>query len=267
MHTFNYARPASVAAATAAKAGSADGRYLAGGMTLLPTMKLRLAQPADIVDLNAISELRGIAVQGDRVAVGAMTRHVEVEDSADVRGRVPALARLAAGIGDPQVRNCGTIGGSLANSDPAADYPAAVLALDATLHTSSRAIAADAYFRGLFTTALEPNELLVRVEFRIPRRAGYVKFPNPASRYAMVGVFVADYGDRVRVGVTGAGPCAFRLPAFEAALAQRFAPEALAALTVAADALNSDLHGSAEYRAHLTRVMAQRAVAQAVAGR
>lgn len=266
MHTFNYARPASVAAATAAKSGSADGRYLAGGMTLLPTMKLRLAQPADLVDLNAIAELRGIAVQGDRVAIGAMTRHVEVEDSADVRSRLPALARLAAGIGDPQVRNRGTIGGSLANSDPAADYPAAVLALDATLHTNSRTIAADAYFRGMFTTALEPDELLVRVEFRIPRRAGYVKFPNPASRYAMVGVFVADYGDRVRVGVTGAGPCAFRLSDFEAALAKRFAPEALAGLAVPADDLNSDLHGSAQYRAHLTRVMAQRAVAQAVGG-
>lgn len=263
MNSFDYQRAANLGAAAASLKANPDSRALAGGMTLLPAIKLGLAQPAQLVDLGALAELRGITRSGERLMIGAMTRHAEVAASAEVAQAIPALASLAAGIGDPQVRNRGTLGGSVANNDPAADYPCAVLALDAEVHTDRRVIAADQFFRGMFTTALERGELIKAIAFRIPQRAAYAKFPNPASRYAMVGVFVAAHADTVRVAVTGAGPGVFRVPSFEAALQKHFAVSALDGLVVNADGLNSDLHGSAAYRAHLVGVMARRAVAAA----
>jgi carbon-monoxide dehydrogenase medium subunit len=264
MNTFGYHRATSLAEAVAKLKANADGRALAGGMTLLPTMKLGLAQPSELVDLGAIAELHGIRKKGDRLVIGAGTRHADVASSTDVRNAVPALALLAAGIGDPQVRNRGTLGGSVANNDPAADYPAAVLGLAAVVQTDRRAIAADQFFTGMFLTALEPGELIKAIEFRIPKCAGYAKFPNPASRYAMVGVLVADFGGDLRVAVTGAGPGVFRVASFEAALKEKFAAESLDGLAVPVDGLNSDLHGSAAYRAHLVGVMARRAVSAAL---
>jgi carbon-monoxide dehydrogenase medium subunit len=264
MNTFGYHRATSLAEAVAKLKANTDGRALAGGMTLLPTMKLGLAQPSELVDLGAIAELHGIRKNGDRLVIGAGTRHADVASSADVKNAIPALALLAAGIGDPQVRNRGTLGGSVANNDPAADYPAAVLGLAAVVQTDRRAIAADQFFTGMFSTALEPGELIKAIEFRIPKRAGYAKFPNPASRYAMVGVLVADFGGDLRVAVTGAGPGVFRVASFEAALKEKFAAESLDGLAVPADGLNSDLHGSAAYRAHLVGVMARRAVSAAL---
>ena len=264
MKTFNYQRATTLADAVARLKASADGKALAGGMTLLPTMKLRLAQPSDLVDLGALSELRGIKRGAERLAIGALTRHAEVAASPEVRAAIPALAALAGGIGDAQVRNRGTLGGSVANNDPAADYPAAVLGLDASVHTDRRTLTADKFFTGMFATALAPGELIRAIEFRIPKRAGYAKFPNPASRYAMAGVLVADFGGEVRVAVTGAGPGVFRVAAFEAALKKSFAPGALAGISVPEAGLNSDLHGSAAYRAHLVGVLAQRAVASAL---
>ena len=263
MNTFEYQRASSLGDAAAKLKASPEGRALAGGMTLLPTMKLGLAQPSHLIDLGAIAELRGIKKSGDRLVIGAMTTHAAVAASADVRGAIPALAALAAAIGDPQVRNRGTLGGSVANNDPAADYPAAVLGLDAVVQTDRRSVAADKFFTGMYTTALEPGELIKAVDFRIPKRAAYARFPNPASRYVMVGVLVAEFGNEVRVAVTGAGPGVFRAAAFETALKKKFAPEALEGLSVPADGLNSDLHGSAAYRAHLVGVMARRAVAAA----
>jgi carbon-monoxide dehydrogenase medium subunit len=266
MYPFEYIKPDSVQAATRAVAAAGENRFLAGGMTLLPTLKMRLARPDRLVDLAGIEELAGIRVERDRVDIGAMTRHADVAASAELRRALPALASLAGGIGDPLVRNCGTIGGSIANNDPAADYPGAALGLGATVVTDRREIAADVFFTGMFSTALQPGELLVRVRFPLPRRAAYVKFPNPASRYAMAGVFVAETTAGVRVAVTGAGPCVFRATAFETALARRFAPESLEGLDFPADGLNRDLHGSAEYRAHLVGVIARRAAAAALAG-
>jgi carbon-monoxide dehydrogenase medium subunit len=264
MYPFEYIRPADVNAAVKAASGSGENRFIAGGMTLLPTLKLRLARPDRLVDLGGLAELVGIRVGPDRVEIGAMTRHSDVAASTDLRRVLPALASLAAGIGDPLVRNRGTIGGSVANNDPAADYPAAVLGLGATVVTDRREIAADAFFTGMFATALQGGELIVRLSFPVPKRAAYVKFPNPASRYAMVGVFVAETATGVRVAVTGAGPCVFRSSEFEKALARRFAPESLDGLTVPADGLNQDLHGSAEYRASLVSTIAKRAVAAAL---
>jgi carbon-monoxide dehydrogenase medium subunit len=264
VNTFGYHRATSLADAVATLKANADGRALAGGMTLLPTMKLGLAQPSELVDLGAIAELHGIRKNGDRLVIGAGTRHADVASSADVKNAIPALALLAAGIGDPQVRNRGTLGGSVANNDPAADYPAAVLGLAAVVQTDRRAIAADQFFTGMFSTALEPGELIKAIEFRIPKRAGYAKFPNPASRYAMVGVLVADFGGDVRVAVTGAGSGVFRVASFEAALKKKFAAEALDGLAVPVDGLNSDLHASAAYRAHLVGVMGRRAVSAAL---
>jgi len=263
MRTFNYVKATSLADAVQRLKTSPDGRALAGGMTLLPTMKLRLAQPADVIDLSGLAALRGIKKSGDRLTVGAMTRYADIAASADVRGAIPALATLAAGIGDRQVRNCGTLGGSVASNDPAADCPAAVLGLDAVVHTDRRAIPAGSFFTGMFSTALAAGELIKAIEFRIPKRAGYAKFPSPASRYALVGVLVADFGGEVRVAVTGAGVCVFRMPAFEAALSKHFAPESLDGLAVPATDLNHDIHASAAYRAHLVCVMARRAVAAA----
>ena len=265
MNAFDYHRPESLEAAVAARAKAADGAYLAGGMTLIPTLKQGLAQPSDLIDLGAVAGLAGIGVGGGKVTIGAMTRHADVAASPEVGRAIPALAQLAAAIGDAQVRNRGTIGGSLANSDPAADYPAAVIGLGATIRTDRREIAADDYFKDLFETALAPGELIREVEFPVPRRAAYRKFPHPASRYAVAGVFVADFGDRVRVGVTGAGPCAFRLTALEQALAKKLDPSAVDGLAIESGRFNSDLHASAEYRANLVRVMAKRAIADLLA--
>lgn len=262
MYEFNYHRPSSLEEARGLLERNGEAMLLAGGMTLLPTMKLRLARPSDLVDLSQIGELARIEDAKSSVVIGATTRHVEVARSEIVRKRIPALAELAGHIGDAQVRNRGTIGGSLANSDPAADYPAAVLGLAGTVRTDRREIAADDYFRGLFETALEPGEIVVSVRFPVPKRAAYAKFPNPASRYAIVGVMVAETAEAIRVAVTGAGPCAFRAGAFEDALRRKFAPESLEGLAVEPDELNDDLHASPEYRAHLVQVMARRAVAR-----
>ncbi len=263
MYDFRYHRPAGLAEASAIIAGCADGVYLAGGLTLISTLKQRLAQPSDVIDIGRLEGLDGITSTGGGVEVGAMTRHADVAASEDVRRAIPALAALAGMIGDPQVRNRGTIGGSLATNDPAADYPAAVLALEATVHTDRRQIAADDFFVDLFETALEPGEIITKVSFPLPRRAGYAKFPNPASRYAMVGVMAADLGPGARVAVTGAGACVFRQRAMEAALSGSFTPQAIDGITAPEDGLNDDIHASAEYRAHLVSVMAKRAVAAA----
>jgi carbon-monoxide dehydrogenase medium subunit len=225
-------------------------------------MKLRLSQPGTLVDLSLIPELKGIRKDGDRLVIGAMTRHAEIASSDVVKAAMPALASLAQGIGDRQVRNMGTIGGSIANNDPAADWPAAVLACNATIRTDQRGLGADEFFKGMFETALAPDEIITAVDFPAAQRAAYAKFPNPASRFALVGVFVARLADgSVRVAVTGAAPSVFRATAIENALAKSFTPAAAKGVTVDARALNNDLHGSAEYRAHLVCIMASRAVA------
>lgn len=265
MHSFTYHRPTTLTEARDLFAGADDAIFLAGGQTLIPTLKQRLRQPSDIIDLSALSDLRGIVVGKESVTIGAMTCHADVAASSDVRRAIPALAELAGLVGDPQVRNRGTLGGSVANSDPAADYPAAVLALGATIHTTERAIAADDFFTGLFETALAPGEMILKIAFPIPKRAGYSKFRNPASRYAVVGVFVAEFESGIRVAVTGAGACAFRQSEMEAALTQSFSPDALAGIAVPDDELNSDLHATPAYRAHLVGVMAKRAVEAALA--
>jgi carbon-monoxide dehydrogenase medium subunit len=233
-------------------------------MTLLPTMKLRMATPSALVDLGAVPGLSGIKLTGQYLEIGAMTTHDTVSRSDTVRSAIPALAKLAAGIGDPQVRNRGTLGGSIANNDPTADYPAAVLALNAILVTDRRQILADDFFKGLFETALQPGEILTAVRFPVPAAAGYAKLPNPASRFAIVGVFVAKFPDVVRVAVTGAAPCVFRVPMIEEALAANFLPSAIERITIDPTPLMSDIHADSEYRAHLTTVMAQRAVTAAL---
>jgi aerobic carbon-monoxide dehydrogenase medium subunit len=265
MRTFEYQRPSSLAAAGAALAASPEARLLAGGMTLIPAMKLRLATPAALVDLSGLPELRRIKVDAKSVSIGAMTRHAEVADSAEVKRAIPALAALAGGIGDPQVRNRGTLGGSIANNDPAADYPAALVGLGATVTTSKRSVGAEGFFLGLFETALAAGEIVTSVSFPIPVAAAYEKFRSPASRYALVGVFVARTASGVRVAVTGAGPCVFRAKTIESALSERFSAEALAGLRFPTDGLNADLHGDAQYRAHLIGVLARRAVSKLTA--
>ena len=262
MYTFDYVKPASLGDAEGA-AKSEDAVLMAGGMTLIPTLKQRLAQPSQVVDLGGLADLAGISVSGGTVTIGAMTRHADVAASADVAGAIPALASLAGHIGDPAVRNRGTIGGSIANNDPAADYPAAVVGLGATVKTNKREIAADDFFDGMFETALDEGEIVTAVTFPVPEQAGYSKFPNPASRYAIVGVMAAKTGDGARVAVTGAGPCVFRVPAMEDALNGNWSPDAVAGISVDAGDLNTDIHASAEYRAHLVTVMAKRAVAAA----
>ena len=261
MYDFIYQKPASLADAAKAIAAAEDGKLMAGGMTLIPTLKQRLARPSDVIDLGKIAELAGIKKDGNAIVVGAMTRHAEVAHSEVVKAAIPALADLADGIGDPQVRNRGTIGGSIANNDPAADYPGAIVALGATVITNKRKIAGDDFFTGMFETALEPNEIVTAVSFPLVDKAAYAKFPNPASRYAIVGVFVAKTAAGVRVAVTGAGPCVFRVPEMEQALAKSFAADAIKDVKVAPGDLNSDIHASSEYRAHLINVMARRAVA------
>ena len=264
MYAFSYHRPTTVRAAAALLGKTEDAKLLAGGHTLLPTMKLRLASPQNLVDLGAVEGLSGIEVKGRAVVIGAMTRHGDVASSASVAEAIPALADLAGMIGDPAVRARGTIGGSVANNDPAADYPAACLALGATIVTNKRKITADDFFTGLFDTALDEGEILTKVSFPIPSKAAYVKFRNPASRYALVGVFVAKRGREVRVAVTGAGSNGvFRHSAAEAALAARFSPKSLDGIEASASSLNGDIHASAEYRAHLIGVLTKRAVAAA----
>jgi carbon-monoxide dehydrogenase medium subunit len=264
MHAFEYHRPASSKDAVSLKAKKSEGKYLAGGQSLVQAMKLRLSSPSDLIDLGQSKDLTGIRASGSAVEIGAMTRHAEVANSADVKKAIPALASLAGQIGDRQVRHMGTLGGSLANNDPAADYPAAVLGLGATISTNKRKIEADKFFKGLYETALEEGELITSVSFPAPKRAAYVKFKNPASRFALVGVFVADFGGKVRVAVTGAGPCVFRQAEMEKALSAKFAPEAVANVKVSDNGLNNDLHASPEYRAHLITVMARRAVEAAL---
>ncbi len=262
MYEFNYHRATSLDEAAALRARAEDGLYLAGGHTLIPTLKQRLAAPSDVIDLSSVPDLAGIQVDERAVTVGAMTRHAEVAGSPEIARVLPALAELAGQIGDPAVRNRGTLGGSIANADPAADYPAAVVGLGATVITTAREIAADDFFTGLFETALDEGEIITAVRFPIPEAAAYQKFLNPASRYAVVGVFVARTESGIRVAVTGAGAHVFRVPEMEAALAGNFSPDAIAGITVSADRLNADIHASAEYRAHLVGVMARRAVAR-----
>ncbi|PLX38131.1 MAG: carbon monoxide dehydrogenase [Hyphomicrobiales bacterium] len=265
MYETTYHRAGSVADAAAKLAGAEEAKILAGGQTLIPTMKQRLAAPSDLIDIRRLDELKGIEVAGGTVTIGAGTAHADVANSDAVNGAIPALATLAGLICDPHVRHMGTIGGSIANNDPAADYPAAVLALGATVTTTKRTIAADDYFQGLFETALDDDEIITRVSFPVPAKAGYAKFPNPASRYAMCGVFVAQMADgSVRVAVTGAGNNGvFRHEGMEAALAANWSVDAVADQTVSADDMIGDMHGSAEYRANLVTVMAKRAVAAA----
>ncbi len=266
MYAFTYHRPTTVRQAINLLAKNEDAKLLAGGHTLIPTMKLRLASPTHLIDLSQIEGLSGIELKGRSIVIGAMTRHAEVATSPMVRENLPALADLAGVIGDPAVRHCGTIGGSVANNDPTADYPAACLGLGATIITSKRRINADDFFKGMFETALEPDEIITKVMFPLAKKAAYEKFRNQASRYALVGVFVSKRGPDIRVAVTGAGANGvFRVTSFEEALKKRFLPKSLDGLTVPADGLNGDIHGSAEYRAHLIGVLAKRAVAKATA--
>lgn len=259
MYAFEHHQAKSVADAAAllAKTG---GKALAGGQSLVAAMKLRLAQPGHVVDLSGLAELKGIRREGDHVTFGAMTRHAEVASSDVVKGAIPALAALAEGIGDRQVRNMGTLGGALANNDPAADWPAGVLGFGATVVTNKRKIAADDFFKGMYETALGADEIIVSVSFPVPKKAAYAKFPNPASRFALVGVLVAQTGSGVRVAVTGAASAVFRCKPIEDALAKSWTAAAAKAVKVSATDLNSDLHGSPAYRAHLVSVMAARAV-------
>ena len=261
MYEFNYHKPTSLDEIANLLGANEEAKLVAGGMTLIPTLKQRLARPSDLVDLAAIPSLRGITDAGDAIVIGAMTRHAEVERSPLVKQAIPALAAMAGMIGDPAVRNRGTIGGSISNNDPAADYPAALVALGATVQTTKRQIASEDFFTGMFETALEPAEIVTAVRFPKPQAACYQKFRNPASRYAIVGVFVARTGAGVRVAVTGAGPSVFRVPEMEAALARSFTPDAIKDIAIPDTGFNSDIHASAEYRAHLVGVMARRAVA------
>jgi carbon-monoxide dehydrogenase medium subunit len=263
MYQTTYHRPSSLAEVEKLLADHEDAALLAGGMTLLPTMKQRLAAPSDLLDLREVADLKGIREEGGKLIIGASTKHFETASSDVVKKAIPALAYLAGIIGDPHVRHMGTMGGSVANADPAADYPAAVVALNATITTNKGTHQGEDFFTGLFETKLQPGEIIKSFAFNIPKRAAYQKFRNPASRYAMVGVFVAEMQDgEVRVGVTGAAGSAFRQTEMEQKLKAKFAPESVADVKQSADGLNSDIHGSAEYRAHLVTVMAKRAVAE-----
>ena len=264
MHNTTYHKASSAADAAAKLSAAEDGALLAGGQTLIPTMKARLAAPSDLVDISGIAEMKGICVSGSTVTIGAMTTHAEVASSSELRAVCPSLVDLAGHIGDPAVRNRGTLGGSVANNDPAADYPAAMLALGALIKTDKREIAADDFFDGIFATVLDEGEIIVSVSFDAPTKGAYAKFPNPASRYAMCGVYVARGAGGVRVAVTGArDDGVFRSSDMEAALDGNFSPDALDAVTVSADGMLSDIHGDGAYRANLVKVMAKRAVAAA----
>jgi carbon-monoxide dehydrogenase medium subunit len=262
MYAFTFERPTTLA--DAGQRAAAGAKVLAGGQTLLASMKLRLANPETLVDLGAVKELAGIRREGSNLVIGAMARHAEVAASADVQAAIPALADLAGHIGDRQVRALGTMGGSVANNDPAACYPAAVLALGATVHTTARKIAADDFFSGLFATALDEGELITAISYPVPKRAAYVKFKQPASRFALIGIFVAQTDAGVRVAVTGGGNGVFRHQGLEQALARSFTPDAAQGVKVSAEGLSGDLHASAAYRANLIGVMTQRAVAKAL---
>jgi carbon-monoxide dehydrogenase medium subunit len=260
MHPFAYHRPDSLETAAALLSGDPEAKALSGGMSLLPALKLRLSAPSRLVDLSSVAGLRGISVDSRRARIAALTTHAAVAASDELRRVLPALTALAGGIADVQVRYRGTIGGSVANADPAADYPAALVGLDAIVHTHKRTIAADHFFTGLFETALEPGEIITLVEFPLPDQAVYLKFANQASRYAIVGLFLARFGGRVRVAVTGAASRVFRAHAFEEALSAAFSEHAIAGLRLDAQDLLSDLHAPAEYRAHLVGILARRAV-------
>lgn len=263
MENFNYHRPAKVADAVKLMKKAKDGKFLGGGHTLVPTMKQGLASPSDIIDLGGLKST-GIKVTAKSVVISAGTTHAEVAADKALKKAIPGLSALAGGIGDPHVRHKGTIGGSVANNDPAADYPSACMALGAIIHTDARKIPAEKFFTGMFSTALKPAEVITAVEFPVPKKSGYAKFPNPASLYAMVGVYVAqDEKGAARVAITGAGPGVFRHPDMEAALSKSFKEDAVAGIKTKARGLNADMHGSAEYRAHLINVMARRAVAAA----
>jgi aerobic carbon-monoxide dehydrogenase medium subunit len=265
MYAFTFHRPQTLRQAANLLAKHEDAKLLAGGHTLLPTMKLRLAGPPQLIDLSLVEGLAGIEMKGRSLTIGAMTRHDDVHTSPVVQQNVPVIAKVAGMIGDPAVRHMGTIGGSIANNDPNADYPAVCLGLGATIITNKRRIKVDDFFTGMFSTALEPAEIITKVSFPVPKRAAYQKFRNQASRFALVGVFVSKRGSDIRVAVTGAGANGvFRVKSFEEALKKRFAPKSLEGMTIPADGMNADIHGSAEYRAHLVGVLARRAVAEAV---
>jgi aerobic carbon-monoxide dehydrogenase medium subunit len=260
MYNFSYQKVSSVADAVEAMQKAEDGKFVAGGQTMLPTMKHRLASPSDIIDLGGVDELVAISADGDSVTIGAMTTHASVAASSDVQAAIPALAKLAGNIGDPAVRNRGTIGGSIANNDPAADYPAAIIALGATVKTNKREVAGDEFFTGMFETALEEDEVITAISFPKAEAAAYMKFENPASRYAVVGSFVAKTGGSVRVGITGATACAHRGMRLEEALNADFSAAAVDPVEIPVEKMNADIHASAEYRAHLVKVMTKRAV-------
>src|ERR1700693_219653 len=265
MYETIYHRPSSVDEAVALFGKGSESKYLAGGHTLIPVMKQRLASPSDVIDLARIKDLVGIEPSGDGIVIKGATTHYDVAESSIVKKAIPALAHLASLIGDPAVRHRGTIGGSIANNDPSADYPAACLGLGATIITNKRRIKADEFFSGMFSTVLEPSEIITKISFPVPKKAAYQKFRNQASRFALVGVFVSKRGSEIRVAVTGAGSNGvFRVPSFEEALKKRFSPKSLEGMTIPADGMNSDIHGSAEYRAHLVGVLARRAVAEAI---
>jgi len=265
MYAFTFHRPQTVRQAANMLTKNEEAKLLAGGHSLLPTMKLRLAGPTQIVDMALIEGLIGIEESGRSITIGAMTTHNDVNTSPVVQQAVPVLAKLAGMIGDPAVRHRGTIGGSIANNDPNADYPAACLGLGATIITNKRRIKADDFFTGMFSTVLEPAEIITKVSFPIPKKAAYQKFRNQASRFALVGVFVSKRGSEIRVAVTGAGANGvFRVKPFEEALKKRFSPKSLEGMSIPADGMNADIHGSAEYRAHLVGVLARRAVAEAI---
>ena len=261
MKTFNYHSAKDVKEAT--KLSSSSSAFLAGGMTTIPSMKLGLASYKDIIDIKKISRLSGIKVSRKSVTIGATTKHAEVANSKDVKKAIPSLAALAEGIGDPQVRNRGTIGGSIANNDPAADYPAACLALNAIIHTSKRKIQADKFFKGMFETDLKKGELIEAIEFKVPDKSSYVKFPNPASRYAIVGIYVAKLKKEVRVAVTGVESCVFRCKKLEGVLSSDFSPSSIDKISISSKGFNADIHASAEYRANLIVVLAKKAVTNA----
>ncbi len=264
MYAFTYHRAQTIDDAVSLFTKGDDPQLLAGGQTLLPTMKQRLAMPSDLIDVGHLSDLKGISVDGSAVRVGAGEKHADVANSPEVQQHIPGLALLAGEIGDPHVRHMGTLGGSIANNDPSADYPAACLGLGATIHTNRQSLLADDFFKDMFETALEPGEIITHVTFPIVERSGYAKFPNPASRYAIVGVFVSLTDGKARLAVTGAGPVVFRVPDMEAALSRSFDPKAIESIKISPDRLNRDLHATAEYRAHLVTVMAKRAVSAAL---
>jgi len=258
MKTFNYHSAKEVKEAS--KLASSNSAFLAGGMTTIPSMKLGLATYKDLIDIKGIKKLSGIKVSGKTVRIGATTKHAEVARSKEVKKAIPSLAALAEGIGDPQVRNRGTIGGSIANNDPAADYPSACLALNAIIHTSKRKIPADKFFKGMFETDLKKGELIESVEFEVPEKSAYAKFPNPASRYAIVGVYVAKLKKEIRVAITGVESCVFRCKKLEDALSSNFSSSAIDSVNISSKGFNDDIHASAEYRAHIIKVMAKKAV-------